>query len=74
MNSFTWPCPSARWVPKMFSPKLMEAFGQFRTVWNPDWKMNPEKIVRPFRADENLRLGSRYNPAKLPTHFKYPGD
>jgi hypothetical protein len=58
----------------MFSPKLMEAFGQFKTVWNPDWKMNPEKIVRPFRADENLRLGSRYNPAKLPTHFKYPGD
>ncbi|MGH7825845.1 MAG: FAD-binding and (Fe-S)-binding domain-containing protein [Candidatus Binatia bacterium] len=64
----------AELLPKMFSPKLMEAFREFKTIWDPDGKMNPGKIVRPFRADENLRLGLQYNPAKLPTHFRYPDD
>ena len=27
-----------------------------------DWKMNPHKIVDPYRVDENLRLGADYNP------------
>ncbi|HWO42432.1 MAG TPA: FAD-binding and (Fe-S)-binding domain-containing protein, partial [Candidatus Eisenbacteria bacterium] len=64
----------AELLPKMFSPRLMQAFHEFKTLWDPDWKMNPGKIVRPYRLDENLRLGVRYNPPRLPVHFKYPDD
>jgi hypothetical protein len=36
--------------------------------------MNPGKIIEPYRADENLRLGVDYRPPQLQTHFKFPGD
>src|SRR5205809_4592203 len=36
--------------------------------------MNPDKIVRPYRRDENLRYGEHYNPPQWATYFKYPGD
>jgi Fe-S oxidoreductase len=36
--------------------------------------MNPGKIVRPYRVDENLRLGTSYHPADPPTHFAFPSD
>jgi FAD/FMN-containing dehydrogenase len=27
--------------PKMFGPELMQAFREFKSLWDPDWKMNP---------------------------------
>jgi Fe-S oxidoreductase len=36
--------------------------------------MNPGKLVRPNRMDENLRLGLDYDPPKLATHFHFPED
>ncbi|MGZ6143147.1 MAG: heterodisulfide reductase-related iron-sulfur binding cluster, partial [Myxococcales bacterium] len=44
------------------------------SIWDPDWKMNPGKKVRPFRADENLRIGTRYRPPDPPTYFRYADD
>jgi len=61
-------------LPKMFGPELMRAFHEFKSIWDPDWKMNPGKIIEPYRADENLRLGVDYRPPQLQTHFKFPGD
>ncbi len=61
-------------LPKMFGPELMQAFREFKSIWDPDWKMNPGKILDPYRVDENLRLGVTYHPPQLPTHFKFPGD
>ncbi|HEY1232824.1 MAG TPA: FAD-linked oxidase C-terminal domain-containing protein [Candidatus Binatia bacterium] len=61
-------------LPKMFGPELMRAFHEFKSIWDPDWKMNPGKIIDPYRADENLRLGVDYRPPQLQTHFKFPGD
>ena len=37
----------AELLPKMFGPELMEAFRKFKTAWDPDWKMNPGKLIRP---------------------------
>ena len=59
---------------KMFGPELIEAFREFKSIWDPDWKMNPGKIVDPYRIDQNLRLGADYNPWQPATHFKYPDD
>jgi len=64
----------AELYPKMFGPELMEAFHRFKELWDPDWKMNPGKLVRPNRMDADLRLGANYNPWQPPTHFKFPED
>ncbi|HYN21611.1 MAG TPA: FAD-linked oxidase C-terminal domain-containing protein, partial [Thermoanaerobaculia bacterium] len=64
----------AELLPKMFGPELVEAFREFKSIWDPQGKMNPGKIVEPNRLDENLRLGTSYRPPRLPTHFQFPED
>src|SRR6516225_6141731 len=62
----------AELLPKMFGPELMEAFRKFKTAWDPDWKMNPGKLIEPYKLDENLRLGPNYSPWGPKTHFQFP--
>jgi FAD/FMN-containing dehydrogenase/Fe-S oxidoreductase len=64
----------AEFLYKMFGTELIEAFREFKSIWDPDWKMNPGKIVDPYRIDENLRLGADYHPWDPETHFKFPDD
>ncbi len=45
---------------KMFGEELIQAFREFKSIWDPEWKMNPGKVVEPYRMDENLRLGTDY--------------
>jgi Fe-S oxidoreductase len=53
----------------------MQAFRDFKAVWDPDNKMNPHKAaVDPFPPAENLRLGADYKPQDPPTHFAFPDD
>lgn len=59
---------------RMYGPKLMEAFHKFKEIWDPDWKMNPGKVIDPMGVDENLRLGTDFNPKDPETYFKYPDD
>jgi FAD/FMN-containing dehydrogenase/Fe-S oxidoreductase len=61
-------------LPKMFGPEMMQAFREFKSIWDPGWKMNPGKVIDAHRADENLRLGIDYRPAQLKTHFQFPAD
>ncbi len=61
-------------LPKMFGPTLMEAFREFKSIWDPDGKMNPGKVIDPYKADDNLRLGVQYNPPEVPTHFAFLED
>jgi FAD/FMN-containing dehydrogenase/Fe-S oxidoreductase len=64
----------AELLPKMFGEDLVAAFREFKSIWDPDWKMNPGKVVDPYRITENLRLGTDYNPPEPETHFAYPDD
>ncbi len=64
----------AEFLHKMFGPELIEAFREFKSIWDPDWKMNPGKIVDPYRIHENLRLGANYRPWNPATYFKFPDD
>lgn len=59
---------------KMYGKELVEAFREFKSIWDPDWKMNPRKVVEPYRIDENLRLGETYAPLAVTTHFQFPED
>ncbi|WP_051761721.1 FAD-binding and (Fe-S)-binding domain-containing protein [Microbispora rosea] len=61
-------------LPKMFGPAVMTAFEQVKAVFDPGDRMNPGKIVSPYRLDENLRLGPEWTPADPPVHFGYPDD
>jgi Fe-S oxidoreductase len=61
-------------LPKMFGPELVEAFGKFKSVWDPDNKLNPHKVVSAYLPTENLRLGADYRPWKPETHFQFPDD
>jgi FAD/FMN-containing dehydrogenase/Fe-S oxidoreductase len=61
-------------LPKMFGVEMIRAFEEFKAIWDPDWKMNPGKIVRPYQPTENLRLGKKYDPPVLNTHFHFPAD
>ncbi len=70
----------AELLPKMFGPALIDAFREFKSVWDPRGRMNPGKVVDPYRIDENLRLGADYKarrsrgPALAKMHFHYPND
>jgi FAD/FMN-containing dehydrogenase/Fe-S oxidoreductase len=64
----------AELLPKMFGPELVQAFREFKAIWDPDWKMNPGKVVEPYKLDENLRLGAGYRPWEPQTHFQFPED
>jgi Fe-S oxidoreductase/FAD/FMN-containing dehydrogenase len=59
---------------KMYRPEIMEAFHEFKRIWDPQWKMNPGKILDAYRLDENLRLGATYNPPAVQAHFHYPNE
>ncbi|GAB2999370.1 FAD-binding and (Fe-S)-binding domain-containing protein [Streptomyces pseudoechinosporeus] len=62
-------------LPRMFGDGLVEAFGRLKAVFDPDDRMNPGKVVAPYRLDENLRLGADwapYDPQDL--YFHYPDD
>jgi FAD/FMN-containing dehydrogenase/Fe-S oxidoreductase len=61
-------------LPKMFGPELIKAFGEFKSAWDPDNKMNPNKVVNAYLPIENLRLGADYKPNDPKTYFRFPDD
>lgn len=64
----------AELLEKQFGPELMAAMREFKLIWDPKWKMNPGKVVDPFRLDQDLKLGVDYNPWRPKTKFTYKED
>ena len=58
-------------LPRMYGGEVMQAFREFKGVWDPANKMNPGKLIAPYRLDEHLRV-QQYHPAEVRTHFTYP--
>ncbi|HEY7049710.1 MAG TPA: FAD-binding and (Fe-S)-binding domain-containing protein [Jatrophihabitantaceae bacterium] len=62
-------------LPRMFGHEIVRAFGQLKAIFDPTDRMNPGKVVAPYRVDENLRLGPSWAPRyEGPLHFAYPED
>ncbi|MFE9171765.1 FAD-binding and (Fe-S)-binding domain-containing protein [Streptomyces kebangsaanensis] len=59
---------------RMFGARLVTAFGELKTLFDPDNRMNPGKVVDPNPVDGQLRLGPAWRPATPDTHFGYPED
>lgn len=58
----------------MFGDTLYEAFREIKRAFDPDWLMNPGKIVDAPPMTDNLRFGSAYPRDTLKTHFAFAED
>lgn len=61
-------------LPKMYGEELVQAFREFKLLWDPLNRMNPGKIIDPYPRDSNLRLGADFHAPELETIFAYPED
>jgi len=59
---------------KQYGEELLDAMREFKLIWDPQWKMNPGKVIDPYRLDEHLKLGVDYNPWRPPVRFGYTTD
>ncbi|MBV9761955.1 MAG: FAD-binding oxidoreductase [Acidobacteriaceae bacterium] len=64
----------AQFQSKVFGDELVEAFREFKSIWDPEGKMNPGKMVDPYTIVQNLRLGTNYDPPHPQTHFSFAAD
>jgi len=64
----------AELLPIMYGDQMMQAFREFKAIWDPVNRMNPGKVIDAHRADENLRLGVAYDPPRVATQFAYGSD
>src|SRR6266481_8220149 len=58
-------------LPMMFRPELIDAFRDFKRIFDPDSMMNPGVIVAPHPLDSHLKLGANYRPREVATHFNF---
>ena len=61
-------------LPKMFGDELVQAFREFKAIWDPRNRMNPHKVVDPYPVVSNLKLGADYAAREVDTFFSYPED
>jgi len=76
-------------LPKMFGPDLIEAFRAFKSLWDPDNRMNPAILMDPasapasatetpapaiYQPEDHLRLGAGYQSPRPATFFHFPDD
>ena len=58
----------------MFGDEIMQAFREFKALWDPTGKMNPGKVIDAYPVDTNLRWGTNYAPWEPATHFAFAED
>jgi FAD/FMN-containing dehydrogenase/Fe-S oxidoreductase len=59
-------------LPRMYSPRMIELFEEFKAIWDPRDLLNPGVLVRPARIDQDLRPAVPGRP--LPVTLRYPDD
>jgi len=58
----------------MYGKELVQAFREFKYIWDPDGKMNPGKIVDTYGQLSDLKLAGDYPHHDPQTHFHFPED
>jgi FAD/FMN-containing dehydrogenase/Fe-S oxidoreductase len=64
----------AEFLPVMYGSEIVQAFREFKSAWDPRWRMNPGKVVDPYPMDTNLRVGPDFKPKPVLTVFQFPQD
>ncbi len=59
----------SEWIAPMFGPRITQAFGEIKDLFDPHGMLNPGKIVRPSKMDERtlFRYAPGYATPKLET-------
>ena len=60
-------------LPKMFGPELMDAFREFKAIWDPEGRMNPGKVVDAHRWTRTSAW-ARSPPHEPTDALPLPGD
>ncbi|HYA36030.1 MAG TPA: FAD-linked oxidase C-terminal domain-containing protein, partial [Candidatus Binataceae bacterium] len=58
----------------IYPARIIQAFGDFKRIFDPDGMMNPGVIVNPHPLDSHLKLGPSYRPRPVSTHFDFTSD
>ena len=53
----------AELLPKMFGDELVQAFREFKGIWDPDGRMNPGKVVDAYPDHIESPRGTGLQPA-----------
>ncbi len=61
----------AEFLPVMFGEDLMQAFREFKLLWDPQNRLNPGKLIDPRRIDQDLKFGPEYSPLQLKTRLAF---
>lgn len=65
-------------LPRMYGAELMQAFAEFKRLWDPENRMNPGKLMtttgQVYSPVENLRVGPGYKAARPETYFSFERD
>ncbi|MEE9257313.1 MAG: FAD-linked oxidase C-terminal domain-containing protein, partial [bacterium] len=61
-------------VPKLFGPKIYEAFREVKRTFDPEGLMNPGKIVDAGPFTDNLRINPDYKTAPVETIMDFSAD
>ncbi|HZW28383.1 MAG TPA: FAD-linked oxidase C-terminal domain-containing protein [Trueperaceae bacterium] len=56
---------------RLFGDRLYEAFMDVKRAFDPDWLMNPGKVVEAPPLTEDLRYGPDYPEVSVATHFDF---
>jgi FAD/FMN-containing dehydrogenase/Fe-S oxidoreductase len=63
---------------RMFGPDVVDLFGQVKSLFDPDNRLNPGKVVHADPLDSNLRLGTAFvhgfRHDENDDYFAYPDD
>jgi FAD/FMN-containing dehydrogenase/Fe-S oxidoreductase len=55
----------------MYSQPIMQAFAEFKALWDPLNRMNPGKLIHAMPVDTNLRMGPGYRRREIESPFTY---
>jgi len=61
-------------LPRMFGPELVDAFGEFKRIWDPRERLNPGRVVDPLPVTSGLRREMNTPREEAATAFAYPRD
>ena len=59
---------------RFFGTQVYEAFRQVKLLFDPEWRMNPGKIIDAQTIEHNLRYGASYRAEAPATQFHYRKD
>lgn len=55
----------------MYTAPVMQAFAEFKAIWDPLNRMNPGKLIHAMPVDANLRMGPEYKRREVQSQFTY---